>query len=243
MIRTCICEDNIADREALQDFARHFSKMYPAFALNVDTFSSGYELLECIEKNGGYDLYLLDVLMPHLTGIEIAQKIRERGEPGEILFITISREYAVEAFGVKAAGYLLKPVQQDAFVQQVLDCVKKIVPGGEPAILLKTREGVRKVLIRDLAMIESFNHSRVCTLADGTALETSATLSALRQALEKYPFFFAPHRAYIINLAYVNGLTSTDLVMMDGRQIPIARKKYTQLKEAYMDYMFGQVES
>ena len=176
--------------------------------------------------------------MPHLNGIDVAQKVRERGETAEILFLTVSREYAVEAFGVKASGYLIKPVQKAAFEQEMLNCIRNLAPNENPAILLKTKEGIRRVHIREIVMVESFNHRRVCILADGTTVETSATLSSLYEQLQEYACFFLPHRAYIVNLEYVNGLAPTELMIAGGRRVPVSRNIYPKLKEAYMRYTF-----
>lgn len=107
-----------------------------------------------------------------------------------------------------------------------------------PSLLLKSKVGLRKLYIRQIVTIESFNHSRVCTLVDGSMLETTDTLSSLYERLKKYPCFFLPHRAYVVNLSYVNGITATDLLMADGRSIPISRNVYPQLKEAYIRYTF-----
>ena len=87
-------------------------------------------------------------------------------------------------------------------------------------------------------MIESFNHSRICIPSDGKTVETSATLSSLYEQLQKYTCFFLPHRAYVVNLEFVNGLTPTELLMVDGRRVPVSRNIYPKLKEAYMRYAF-----
>lgn len=238
MIQIAICDDRKEDIQKLKDYVGWFSGEHPDIPLKAEVFISPYDLLEAISSRGGYDLYLLDVIMPRLSGIDIARKIRERGETAEILFLTTSREYAVEAFGVKASGYLIKPVKKADFENEVLSCINHLAPKDNPAILLKTKEGIRKVHIQEIAMIESFNHSRVCTLADGTTVETPATLSSLYEQLRTYPCFFLPHRSYIVNLEYVNGLTEMELLMAGGQRIPISRNIYPKLKEAYMNYVF-----
>lgn len=238
MIRACICDDRGEDVKKLREYVAWFSEKHPEIPLKADAFSSAYDLLQTVSDRGGYDLYLLDILMPRLSGIDIARRVRERGEKAEILFLTTSREYAVEAFGVKASGYLLKPVKREDFEQEVLRCVRNLAPRENPALLLKTREGIRKVHIQEIVTVESFNHSRACKLADGTVIQTPATLSSLYEQLRDYPGFFLPHRAYIVNLAYVNGLTTADLLMTDGTRIPISRNIYPKLKEAYLDYTF-----
>lgn len=134
--------------------------------LKTEAFVSPLDILQAVEERGGYDVYLLDILMPHVSGIDVARKVR------------------------------------------------------------------------DLVTVESFNHSRFCTLADGTEMETPATLSSLYEQLREYPGFFIPHRAYIVNLDYVDGLTAAELLLTDGRRIPISRNIYPKLKQAYMDYAF-----
>lgn len=238
MIRIGICDDRREDIQRLQAHAAWFGEKHPEIPLKADAFTSPYDLLEAIYEGGGYDIYILDIIMPHLNGIDVAQKVRERGETAEILFLTVSREYAVEAFGVKASGYLIKPVQKAAFEQEMLNCIRNLAPNENPAILLKTKEGIRRVHIREIVMVESFNHRRVCILADGTTVETSATLSSLYEQLQEYACFFLPHRAYIVNLEYVNGLAPTELMIAGGRRVPVSRNIYPKLKEAYMRYTF-----
>ncbi len=238
LIRVGICDDRQEDIRLLLQYAGQFSDGHPEFPLKTEAFASPLDILQAVEERGGYDVYLLDILMPHVSGIDVARKVRERGEKAEILFLTTSREYAVEAFGVKASGYLLKPVKTADFEQEMLGCIRRLEPKDNPSVALKTRDGIRRVHLRDLVTVESFNHSRICTLADGTEMETPATLSSLYEQLREYPGFFIPHRAYIVNLDYVDGLTAAELLLTDGRRIPISRNIYPKLKQAYMDYAF-----
>ncbi len=238
LIRIGICDDKSEDIRLLEQYAEWFRSKHPEIPIKTESFTSPFDLLDIIAGRGGYDIYILDIIMPRFSGIDLAHKIRERGETAEILFLTVSREYAVEAFGVKASGYLIKPVEKADFERELLDCIRSLAPKDNPSILLKTREGVLKLRIQDIITVESFNHNRVFTLSDGTTVETKATLSSLVELLRKYSCFFHPHRAYIVNLDHVNGLTATNLLMTDGRRIPISRNIYPKLKKAYMDYAF-----
>lgn len=240
MLRVCICDDRAADILEIRRLAQLFSGEHPELPIQIQAFRSAYDLLDCIEETGGFDLYLLDIIMPNLTGMELAMRIRERGETAEILFLTSSREYAVDAFGVKASGYLLKPVRKADFDEAVLSCIRNLAPKNNPSLMLKTKEGLRKVHIQELVTVESFNHSRLCTLSDGAALETAGTISSLFEQLREYPCFFMPHRAYIVNLNFVNGLTNAELLMVGGKRIPVSRSAYPALKSAYMDYVMGK---
>ncbi len=238
MLRVCICDDNAGDTAKIQALAERFAEEHPEFPLKLQTFSSAFDLLEQLDKTGGFDLYLLDILMPHLKGLELADRIRARREDSEIIFLTSSPEYALDAFEVSACGYLLKPVKKEKFDKVFLAASCRLTQPKNSCLLLKSRDGMRKILIRELVMIESFNHDRVCSLADGSQLITSDTLAFLMERLSSVPCFFSPHRAYIVNLEHITALNAADVLLSTGQRVPVARTRYAALKKAYMDLLF-----
>ena len=75
-------------------------------------FESSMELAtNAVEER--YDIYLLDVVMPGLNGMELAKEIRSYDKAADIIFLTTSPEFAVESYTVKASNYLIKPIQKD----------------------------------------------------------------------------------------------------------------------------------
>lgn len=237
MLRLCICDDKKEEIASIQALIDRFSERYPEHPVQASYFDSPYDLLETLEKSGGYDLYLLDIIMPHMSGIELAKKIRQRGERAELLFLTTSREYGIEAIGVKASGYLIKPIQEQAFFDTVLSCIEELAPENNPSIVVKTKLGLTRVQASELIMIESFDHIRELTLRGGDRLETSVNLSELNELLQDSPCFISPHRAYIVNMEYIRGINNNRILMTDGRQLPVSRKLYANIKAAYLEYM------
>ena len=178
MLRLGVCDDRKEDIASIEALVDRFSARYPEHPVQVSCFDSSYDLLEALEKSGGYDLYLLDIIMPHMSGIELAKKIRERGERSKLLFLTTSREYGIEAIGVKASGYLLKPIKEQALFDALLSCMEELAPENNPCVMIKTKLGLTRVQLSELVMIESFDHIRELTLLSGDTLETTARLSA-----------------------------------------------------------------
>jgi len=238
LLNICICDDNPAEVEQVQILAGRFSGEHLEFPLKIRTFSSPFDLLEHLDKNGGFDIYLLDILMPHLKGVELAKRIRARKEAAEIVFLTSSREYALDAYDVDACGYLLKPLEKEKFDKVLFAAAHRLTQPENPSFLLKTRECMRKILFRELVLVESFNHERVCTLADGSRAVTADTLASIKERLFCDPRFFSPHRAYIINLEHIAALNAANVVMSTGKTVPVARNSYAALKKAYIDYLF-----
>lgn len=237
MLRIGICDDDQEDIDRLESLAVCFSKEHSETPVQIQTYRSPYDMLDDIEETGGFDLYLLDVVMPHMTGVALARRIRERKERAEILFLTVSKEYAVEAFSVKASGYLIKPVSRSDFDDAVLDCIHRLSPENSPSLLLKSKNGLHRVPIDELVCVESFNHNQICTLSDGSYLESSATLTELMEALKDHPAFVRPHRAYIVNMDFIRRLTARELLLTNGKRIPVPQSGYGKLKSAYLAYM------
>lgn len=238
MIEIALCDDTAEDIEAVRSFAEQFAAEHPEYPLRLSAFSSAAELLKVVEESSGFDLYILDVMMPEMTGIQLAKTIRGMGGQAEILFLTVSREYAVDAFAVRASGYLLKPVSKAGFDKEVLWAVQKLTNEKSAAITVKTKDGMRRIRVHELVMIESFNHTRVITMSDGSVLETSATLSELFEALSGHKNFYMPHRAYIVNLDFSMGIKRCELLMFGNRRIPIPRRQYSVMQELFSNYFF-----
>ncbi len=238
MLNVCICDDNAEDMARVLALAQRFAGEHPEFPMKFRSFSSALDLLEHLETAGGFDVYLLDILMPQVKGLEMAKLIRARGEAAEIVFLAFSPEYALDAFDVAACGYLLKPVEKEKFDGALLTAAGRLTRPEEASIVLKTREGLRKVPLRELAVVESFNHDRVCQLTGGSKLVTADTLVSLMERLAGDGRFFSPHRAYIINLEHITALNAADVVMSTGQRVPVSRASMAALKRAYMEFLF-----
>lgn len=238
MIEIALCDDNDEDIEVIGSLAKQFVSEHGDFHMRLSTFTSAEKLLEHIEKGMGFDLYILDVLMPKVSGIRLAEIIRSRGEHAEIVFLTTSRDYAVDAFSVYASGYLLKPVCMEDFNETVLRAVRKLAHEKGDVLTVKTKDGLRRIQLYKIVMIESFNHIRQITMSDDSVLETSATLSELFEQLKENDNFFMPHRAYIANLDNSVGIVRYDLLMLGNRRIPIPKNQFAAVQKIVRDYFF-----
>lgn len=236
MIELAILDDRMDDAEKMRLDVEDFAKTV-ALPISVCIFDNPFDFLECIEKEGGADIYLLDIIMPHMTGMQVAERLRKRGERCEIVFMTTSLEYGVDAFGVNAAGYLVKPVAKADLAKVLERVIGQVRRFDRPPVLIKINGGNRKVFAEDIVFIESFNHYRQVTLRDGKTLKTPTTLGQLETMLSDYKEFCSPHRAYIVNLEYVKGIQSNELLLPD-RNVPIAKNAYRRFKEYYLQFCF-----
>ena len=94
--------------------------------LSYQTFNSSFDLAEKAPKEK-YDLYLLDVIMPCLNGIDLAGSIRSFDKAADIIFLTTSSEFAVESYRIKASNYLLKPLVEKDFFNALDDIISQSI--------------------------------------------------------------------------------------------------------------------
>ncbi|MGE4296641.1 MAG: response regulator [Desulfovibrionaceae bacterium] len=102
-------------------FRDNVVKLLCAHAMAADGASSGEAALEALERSA-YDVLLLDVKMPGLSGVGTMKEIRRRGFPVEVIFLTghASVDDAVEGMRYGASEYLLKPCPTDQLVAKIL---------------------------------------------------------------------------------------------------------------------------
>ena len=102
------CDDQIEELEKLTALLQAWQSDRRS-DVRFQTFRSGGQLLDAARAER-FTLYLLDVLMPGMTGMDAAREIRSFDAAADIIFLTTSPGFAYESYGVRAAEYLLKPI-------------------------------------------------------------------------------------------------------------------------------------
>ena len=137
MIRFALCDDNEIQLSITSEILSMALDAY-AGQVSVTEFSSGDALLADVHKNGGYDAYILDMIMPGMNGMELASTLRLLNDPGKIIFLTSTSDYAVQAFDVNAYYYILKPLDPAKFTSIVQVMMDEIARSSLEVISIKT---------------------------------------------------------------------------------------------------------
>ena len=111
---TAICVD---DEIILAQHTAALCRALPQIEI-TEAFVSGEDALDWLKENNA-DIALLDIDMPGMNGIELAKKIKELYQNTAIIFLTGYPQFAVDAFQIRASGYLLKPVSREDLSREV----------------------------------------------------------------------------------------------------------------------------
>lgn len=209
--------------------------------LFCQSFGNAIDLLMSMDSEN-YDLLFLDVLMPGLSGIQAAREIRQKNENIKIVFLTSSPEYAVESYSVQATNYLLKPATEERLFP-ILDQIADLLRKPEEALVIRTQGSVLRLPYKKIEYIEVMSKILYFHLTDGSTKEVRGSLSEYEPALLARPGFCKIHRSYLVNLRWVTEVCQKELLTASGRQVPIARSVYQQVRTTYTEFLFEDVRA
>ena len=192
--------------------------------------------MDSIEAGERHDIYLLDIYMPGVSGMSVATELRSKGVRSPIIFLTSSTEHAVEAFGVDATHYLLKPYTQQNFFAAMDKAVQSISAHAEESIVLKVGGAYQNVPVDHILYCEAANNYQRLWMKVGSELIVRMTASELYDMLHGFGCFHRCGRAYILNLNHVTKVTANSAVLKTGTELPLPRAAVAPLRTAFFDH-------
>ena len=226
MIRAAICDDDNSQISALKAMLTEWNEhIIITEYTSAEQFLFGYPDVPC-------DLLLLDIEMGDMNGMELAHKLRSKGDMLPIIFITGYSEFMQDGYDVEALHYLLKPVDKDKlfavldrYASRHLADSRVIFPSGDESVCINAD---------DILFLEAFGKKTQITLKDGKELLCTCGLSAAAEKLGVG--FVSCHRSYVVNLGFVRSISKTDITLDNGRKIPLSRRLYDNVNKAFISF-------
>ncbi|SHM79153.1 two component transcriptional regulator, LytTR family [Anaerosporobacter mobilis DSM 15930] len=236
MFQIAVCDDSI---EELSNMVQLIDLYRTSKHLNCEhtVFLNGFELISALEKEKRFDIYCLDIIMPGFTGIDVAKEIRTFDKTAPIIFFTSSPEFALESYSVKAINYILKPISKEKLFftfDELLELIKS--EKDEDAIIVKSNEGIQKILINNLVFAEVIGRSVLYHLRSGKVIECIEAFSSVCDNLMRYECFIKPHRSYLVNMQYVDTIENHQITLQTLSAVPVAQGKAKLIKTQYLNY-------
>ena len=204
-------------------------------------FDKGKDALSHIITGAKADVCFLDIIMPEMTGIELARQIRKAENAGgakarEIVFLTTSNEYASESFEVNAFSYLLKPPEPQKVATVLQEITKAKKASDNSGIPISTKDMTKFLYFRDISFIEVVNYKVMFRLVDGSELAVTSSLSAILSQVATDKRFAQCHRSFVVNMNDINKIMNNTVLMYSGVQIPISRT-HADFCDKYIEYL------
>lgn len=238
-----VCDDEMTELNKLRLCLERWQKQHPDFSLEVEYFTGAAEL-KTLFHAGEYqpDLLLLDIYIGDETGIDVAEEYRKMGTEGAIVFITASKEHALEAFGVNALQYLVKPLKAAA-LYSILD---SLFIGRHKArrscILLRIDGQMCRVVVDGIIYCRAQGKKQYLHFQHGEQKQLRLSMTELYEKLADRQQFVRVGASYIVNLDHIDSLDAQKICMDNGEQIFLPRGAYQPLREQYFRYYCGKEE-
>ena len=238
MLRIAICDDEAWHVQQTTNFVQEYLRHRPQVSGHIFPFSRGQELLCQAEEAGGFDLYLLDIIMPGLNGIETGRQLRELGDGGEIVYLTTSPDYAVDSYSVRAFFYLLKPLEKERLFEVLDAAIKKLNDRRSKAALIATKDGPRRVLLDQILYVERVGR-RLRYYCSNDTVDSVSLRVPFHTAVEPLladPRFCQCGSSFAFNLQHVAGVRGQEVLLDNGFSVAIPRAAVSVFKQAWGNF-------
>lgn len=229
MIRIAICDDEERAISLHEKIVRD-SLQVQGIGYEITAYTQSRSLLYDITDDGFfYDLLLLDIEMPGLSGMEIPQKIKGFLPNIRIIFVTSHTEYAIDAFELSIFRYVPKNNLKVKLTAAVTDAAKMIELEAGQEYTIQTANRMEKILYKDIFYIRRDGKN--------ASIISSAGVSKVRKSLQQVydelntPEFIFIDRGYIVNIIQIMKISDGMAVLKNGEQLPISRSRLQDVKQ------------
>lgn len=217
-MKALIVDDNDMARTTLA----HLAKQIPTLTI-LNQYSNAIEAYNHLQNNH-VDLIFLDIEMPEMTGIELTKTLPKKDTI--IIFTSSNKEYALEAFELNIADYILKPITPARFLQAVNKAQtiwnskkEQVQVEKEEFIFVRDSNVTRRLKLDDILYAEAMGDYVKFYTKD----KMFAIHGTMKTAEERLPKdnFIRVHRSFIIALSKIDTLQDGGIVL-DGKFVPVA---------------------
>ena len=165
--------------------------------------------------------------------MDTAREIRKLDEEAALIFVTTSSDHAVDSYGVRASGYLIKPFTYEAFGETMrLARLGKIMNARFIAL------GDDRILLKEILWCDRDGHYvQIHTDMQGV-LRYRVAFASLEAVLSAYPQFLPCYRGLIINMDRVRRMEELEFLMDTGERVPFRKRDHREIKSRFSQYMF-----
>lgn len=237
MLRIAVCDDDQRDRDIVYGYVQEYLSQKNIDA-QVRTFDHPDTLIsECEDFRP--QVYILDIVMPMVTGIEAARELRWNQPDAQIIFATSESSFALESFDVNPINYIMKPVDRDKLFSTLDLALSRTKEDEEKSIAVKVKGGYSTLRVHEIMYVDYRNHVVSYHLANGEVISTATLRIGFSEYLSdnhQEDDFVRCHESIAVNIPAIDKLTKSEITLRNKEEIPVSKSHYSEVVEKYMDY-------
>ena len=243
MIKIALCDDSHTDIRRTAELIDLYIRRHTEHEFAFQVFVSPFELLSRIEDGQFYHIYLLDILMPSLTGIELGRRLREYDNSCSIIFCTVTAEFALESYNICAQNYLVKPFGKEALFRSLDQAMTRLEQQQATGICVRTEDGLAFLPYYQITYIELVRRRLVFHMTDLRVVRSLLLRGSLEAALADLlsePRFLQPHKSFVVNMDHVTLWSGDRLLLRGDVEVPISLRRRGMVQDRSFAYLAKQ---
>ncbi|MDO4364870.1 MAG: LytTR family DNA-binding domain-containing protein, partial [Clostridia bacterium] len=189
---------------------------------------------DAAKSNKVYNIAFLDIEIGDVSGLKLAELLKEKNRQIIIFFITAYEKYIDDAMDLFALRFIKKPIDHIRLYNG-LDKAIKLINEDEISFYLKSSNEFRKIKAKEIVYVEKSDHKTVVVTEKNT-YNTSENTDFWEAELTNV-CFARPHNSFIVNMEYIESYQRKEIILADGKIIPIAYNRQKEFRRTFCDYL------
>lgn len=238
-MKIAICDDDVHISSKLEELLEECFVDRSHF--ESDVFLSGEDLRKRLSEDPfSFQIYILDIEMQELDGLELAEIIREKDKNAIIIFVTNHRELMQKAFEVWAFHFLTKPLNIDKTKKTILKAISSLKT-RKTVFQYSKRKRIYSLFFEQIEYFESFNRKIRIHCQNN---RDEIYYGNMDQVLEKVSSlqFVQVHKSYVVNMDCITTMGDDRVILSSGTEISITKKYYNSFNATYRNFVMMRMD-
>lgn len=233
MIKIAILDDDktalMISTSAVEAFLKEKNAEYRLFS-----FSNPLNFLASA-KEEKFDLSFLDIDMPEMNGLIVADELTSISKYGQIIFLSQREDLVFECLKFHPFGFIRKSKLIDDFSLMMNQYFQTISnnESNESKIDFVDKTKTYSFKIKEVVYIEGDRNYQKVVLKDKSFQNVRVPLGILEDKLREHGFLRI-HKGYLVNYLYIRSIESEEVYLTTGNSLPMAKKRKDEIMKQYL---------
>lgn len=226
VVQIAVCDD---EKIFLEDLVSQISTQFLENdnEIHINSYMDGKKLLEASEKIP-FDILFLDIEMPGINGIEVAEKIRATNPFVSIIFITNRDDLVFQSIRYRPFRFIRKHWLKEELPEATEAIIKKIKDENQ-YYTVSFNNSTMQIRITDIMYIESYKHD-IFLYTEDEKHRIKSNLHKMEKEFEVYGFIRV-HSGFLVNYRYIYSIDKTKVILNNKDMVPLSRYRIETVKQ------------
>ncbi|MGC6177108.1 LytR/AlgR family response regulator transcription factor [Lacrimispora sp. 38-1] len=202
--------------------------------LNIIRFKNANNLLYDIADGYKFDLFLLEAVLPDMSGEELIKKVRKTNPNGYFVFITSQLNYAIDGYGLKLFRFIPKDEVSRKLISVLRDFKYEVSLKDRNSYIITTNIRLEKLPYKNIYYIYKEKKYSIFVTTEGKSKERKG-IAEVYNSLNRDEFFFID-KGYIVHAFYVSKLIKNNLYLLNGIVLTVSRTHIKEIRKKLIQY-------